>query len=84
METEAIVRIVVMAVALGIVHWALVPITLERLVDRPKVVGNKVVWGAAIVFITCLGSLSYLLLHPDTERGTETSRECCSDNRWDD
>jgi uncharacterized membrane protein YwzB len=84
METEAIVRIVALAVALGIIHWALVPITLERLIDRPKVVGSKALWGAAIVFLTCLGSLAYLLVHPDTESETETSREWIGDNRWDD
>lgn len=84
METDAIVRIVVMAIALGIIHWGLVAITLERLVDRPKVVGNKALWGAAILFITCLGSLSYLLVHPDTDREAEASRECCGGNWWDD
>jgi uncharacterized membrane protein YwzB len=84
METEAIVRIVALAVALGIMHWALVPITLERLIDRPKVVGSKALWGAAIVFATCLGSIAYLLVHPDTESKTETSREWISNNRWDD
>jgi uncharacterized membrane protein YwzB len=84
METEAIVRIVALAAALGIMHWALVPITLERLIDRPKVVGSKALWGAAIVFATCLGSIAYLLVHPDTESKTETSREWISNNRWDD
>jgi uncharacterized membrane protein YwzB len=84
METDAIVRITVLAIALGIIHWALVPITLERLIDRPKVVGNKALWGAAIVFATCLGSLAYLLVHPDTESEAETSREWISNNWWDD
>lgn len=83
METEAIVRITVMAVALGIIHWALVPITLERLLDRPKVVGSKALWGAAIVFATCLGSLAFLLVHPDSDKDTEAARECCGDHWWD-
>ena len=84
METEAIVRIVALAVALGIVHWSLVPMALERLVDRPKVVGSKAIWGLAIVFVTCLGSLSYLLVHPDTESESEAARQWIGDNRWDD
>ncbi len=84
METEAIVRITVLAVALGIIHWALVPMTLERLIDRAKVVGSKALWGAAIIFLTCLGSLSYLLVHPDSDKETEAARECCGDNWWDD
>ena len=83
METDAIVRITVLAIALGIIHWALVPMTLERLIDRPKVVGNKALWGAAIVFATCLGSLAYLLVHPDSDKKTEAARECCGDNWWD-
>jgi uncharacterized membrane protein YwzB len=83
METEGIVRITVLAIALGIIHWALVPMTLERLVDRPKVVGNKALWGAAIVFATCLGSLAFLLVHPDSDKDTEAARECCGDNWWD-
>ncbi len=80
MEREAVVRIIVLAVGLGLIHWAVVPLVLERLFDRPKVIGSKFLWGVAIVSITCLGSLAYLLVHPDVENQTGLDRESCRDN----
>ena len=79
METEALTRIMVLAVGLGIIHWTVVPMALERLFDRPKVIGSKFLWGVAIVSVTCLGSLVYLLLHPDEENDAGLKRECCRD-----
>jgi uncharacterized membrane protein YwzB len=67
MEREALVRIIAFAVGLGVIHWAVVPMVLERLFSRPKVVGSKFLWGVAIVSLTCVGSLAYLLVHPDGE-----------------
>ncbi len=80
METEALTRIMVLAVCIGIVHWTIVPMALERLFDRPKVIGSKFLWGVAIVSVTCLGSLAYLLLHPDEENDAGLNRGCCRDN----
>lgn len=77
METEALVRILVLAVGLGVIHWAVVPMVLERLFSRPKVVGSKAIWGVAIVCLTCVGSLAYLLVHPDAEDEKGVGRECC-------
>jgi uncharacterized membrane protein YwzB len=79
MENEALVRIIVLAVGLGIIHWAVVPMVLERLFSRPKVVGSRALWGLAIVGLTCVGSLAYLLIHPDPEKETDLDRECCRD-----
>jgi hypothetical protein len=76
MEREAVVRIVVLAVGLGIIHWTVVPLALERLFSRPKVLGSRALWGVAIVSLTCLGSLAYLLVHPDVENETDLDREC--------
>jgi len=76
MEREAVVRIIVLAVGLGIIHWAVVPMVLERLFCRPKVIGSRALWGVAIVSLTCLGSLAYLLVHPDVENETDLDREC--------
>ena len=67
MERDALVRIIAFAVGLGIIHWAVVPMVLERLFTRPKVVGSRALWGIAIVTLTCVGSLAYLLVHPDPE-----------------
>ena len=74
MESEALVRIIAFAVGLGVIHWAVVPMVLERLFSRPKVVGSKFLWGVAIVSLTCVGSLAYLLVHPDAENETGLDR----------
>ena len=76
MEREAVVRIIALAVGLGIIHWAFVPMVLERLFCRPKVFGSRALWGVAIVSLTCLGSLAYLLVHPDVENEADLEREC--------
>ena len=75
MENEALLRIIVLAVGLGIIHWSVVPMVLERLFSRPKVFGNRALWGIAIVCLTCVGSLAYLLVHPDAENETGLDKE---------
>lgn len=58
-ELEMIVKIVL----LGLIHWALVPIALKGLLERKRVLGGrKGLWALPIVFITCLGPLSFLIL----------------------
>jgi hypothetical protein len=49
---------------------------LERLFCRPKVIGSRFLWGMAIVSLTCVGSIAYLLVHPDVENETDLDREC--------
>jgi hypothetical protein len=76
MESEVILRIVVLIAALGIVHWGLVPVALENLFSRQRVVGgHKGLWGILIVCLTCVGSLSYLMIHPAEEKETAPERE---------
>ncbi|MDM8000511.1 MAG: hypothetical protein QUS33_11075 [Dehalococcoidia bacterium] len=77
MESEGLIRILVFAVGLGLFHWALVPVMLERLFSRPKVVGSRGLWALAIVTLTCVGSLLYLLVHPDPDDESSLNRECC-------
>lgn len=61
METEWILRIVLV----GIIHWLLVALVLPDVVARPRIVGGrKAPWVLAIVFLTCFGSLIYLMFHP--------------------
>jgi len=58
-ELEMILKIML----LGLIHWVLVPIALKGLLQRKRVLGGrKVFWAVPIVFITCLGPLSFLIL----------------------
>jgi membrane protein insertase Oxa1/YidC/SpoIIIJ len=60
MELETILKIVF----LGLIHWALVPVALNSLVERKRVfLGLKGLWVLPIIFVTCLGPLSYLISH---------------------
>lgn len=60
MDLEMILKIVF----LGLVHWALVPIALTNLIERPKVFGRiKGLWVPMIIFVTCFGPLAYLIIH---------------------
>lgn len=53
---------------LGIIHWMFVPLALQTLMERQQVIGgHKAPWAVAIIFITCLGSLLYLIFHPNIQ-----------------
>ena len=61
MPVDWIIRIVL----LGIVHWILAGILLHDLAYREKVFGgHKAPWAIIILLILCLGSLLYLMFHP--------------------
>jgi len=61
MNPEWILRIVLF----GIVHWILAGVMLHDLASRQRVFGGyKWPWALAIIFITCFGSLLYLMFHP--------------------
>ncbi|UCH42598.1 MAG: hypothetical protein JSW16_07260 [Dehalococcoidales bacterium] len=61
MEPERIIALVLF----GILHWVLAIMLLNDLAEREKVLGGrKWIWGIAIVAITFIGSLLYLLCHP--------------------
>ena len=51
-------------VLLGIAHWVLAGFLLGDLASRKRVLGRKLLWALIIIFITCFGSLLYLLFHP--------------------
>jgi hypothetical protein len=60
MEMELIMKIFF----LGIVHWILVPIAMTKLIDRQGALGRlKGLWAPAILFLTCVGPLAYLIIH---------------------
>ena len=66
MEVDVI--LITKIVLLAIIHWMLVPLALQALIERRRVVGGrKAPWAVAIVFLTCLGSLFYLIFHPQAQ-----------------
>jgi len=61
MELEWILALVLFC----ILHLVLAMMLLQDLADRKRVLGGrKWPWAVAIVFVTFLGSLLYLLCHP--------------------
>lgn len=53
-------------VVLSLIHWALVPVALNALMKNDNVLGGKKApWAVSIVFALCLGSLLYLIFHPE-------------------
>ena len=61
MELERILQVILF----GILHWMLAIMLLQDLAGREQVLGGrKWPWAVAIIFITFLGSLLYLLFHP--------------------
>ncbi|OGO01412.1 MAG: hypothetical protein A2Y90_01755 [Chloroflexi bacterium RBG_13_52_12] len=73
MTADWIIRIILFS----IVHWILAGVMLNDLASRQKVFGRrKVVWAILILIIPNLGSLLYLVFHPqilspdsDSDRG---------------
>lgn len=66
MEIDVI--LIAKIVLLALIHWMLVPLALQALIERRRVIGGrKAPWAVAIVSITCLGSLLYLIFHPQTQ-----------------
>ena len=61
MDSEYILRIVLFSIA----HWILAGVLLNDLASRPRVFGgHKPPWAIVILIVPCLGSLLYLLFHP--------------------
>jgi len=61
MELERILALVLFS----ILHLVLAIMLLQDLANRERVVGGrKPPWAIAIIFVTFLGSLLYLLCHP--------------------
>ena len=49
----------------SLLHWVLAVMLLHDLANRKQVLGGrKAPWAVAILFVTFLGSLMYLLCHP--------------------
>jgi hypothetical protein len=61
MDVLWIIRLVVF----GLSHWVLAILLLRDLAYRKRVLGGKKwPWALAIIFISWLGSILYLLCHP--------------------
>jgi hypothetical protein len=51
-------------VLFGVLHWVLALMLVQDLAERKHVLGGrKALWAVAIMLITFLGSLAYLLCH---------------------
>jgi hypothetical protein len=73
---EVDITLIVKVILLGFIHWMLVPFALKALVGRKHVVGGKKApWAVAIIFLTCVGSLIYLIFHPTFGMEAETQTE---------
>ena len=60
-ELERILGLVVF----GLLHWALAAMLLQDLSSRTRVLGgHKAPWAVAILLLTFVGSLAYLICHP--------------------
>ena len=56
---------IIALVLFGILHWVLAIMLLHDLAERKRVLGGRRwPWAVAIVFVTFVGSLAYLLCHP--------------------
>lgn len=74
MEIDAI--LILKIVLLGIIHWMLVPLALQALINKKHVLGGrKAPWAIAIIFVTCLGSLLFLICNPQMQTQTESSTQ---------
>ena len=74
MEIDAL--LIVKIVLLGIIHWMLVPLALQALINKRQVLGGrKAPWAVAIIFVTCLGSLLFLICHPQIQTQTKSSTQ---------
>ena len=66
MELDWILRLVLFS----IMHWLLALIMLADLANRRRVVGGrKWIWALVILLITFVGSVLYLLFHPQVITG---------------
>jgi len=61
MEWQFLLRFAI----LGILHWVLAFMMLQDLAYRKRVLGGKkALWAILIIFFLIIGSLIYLLCHP--------------------
>jgi uncharacterized BrkB/YihY/UPF0761 family membrane protein len=58
----------------GFMHWLLAFFMLYDLANRKKVLfGKKAIWAVLIIFVFILGSVLYLLCHPQIFFGEDKS-----------
>lgn len=74
MEVDFVILLKIFVIAF--VHWITVPIALGKLADRKNLVNrSKTLWAIAIIFLTCVGPLMFLVINPYLTRGSETQTE---------
>jgi len=48
---------------LTLIHWKMAIESVEDILHRKRILGNKTLWVLSILFITCAGSIAYQLAH---------------------
>jgi hypothetical protein len=70
------ITLILKIILLGFIHWMLVPFALKALLERRQVIGGKKApWAVAIILLTCVGSLLYLMFHPTFGATADTQTE---------
>ena len=68
MESERLLAIILFCV----LHWIIAFMMLQDLANREKVRGgHKAPWALTIIFITFLGSITYIIFHPTVLYGND-------------
>lgn len=83
METKIVLWCLFVGLSVSLLHWKMAFDAINDLVDRGEenIVGHwKTPWALAIVFLTCIGSLIYMMAHIDIG-GPQNRHE---DDRWYD
>ncbi len=66
MELSWVLRLVLF----GVAHWVMAGLILPDIAARQHVLGGrKWVWVVVVVFVSCFGSIAYLLAHPQMLMG---------------
>ena len=82
-DITTILWFALLGLSVSALHWMMVYNALEDLVYRKNVVGRwKAPWALAIIFLTCLGPLVYIILHFDFGPRGDVEEEPWYEDRW--
>ena len=83
LDTTTILWFVLLGLSVSGLHWMMAYDALEDLVCRKKVVGRwKAPWALAIILLTCLGPLVYIVFHFDIGPRSDPEEDPWYEDRW--